>query len=212
MVFPSLRMKSFLNDFPQNQLSTEREQELLAQGDLETIVLHSMIPAIKYCERYRGCGFHPARRRQELISICYAALSKAIKNFKPCRQRFFSYACVYLRSEVFKAWRDNAPVKDAYKHETPIPEDKYPEPLEGDSVEPDLSSIHWKELWGKIEPIIRSKLTSKEITVLELHFKAGLNYRKIGERMGGLSRSRIQQIQKAAISKIRRALPEGLGI
>lgn len=198
---------SLLNDFPQNQLSTEREQELLAQGDTEAIVMHSMVPAVKYCER-RNSGL----TRAEIISLCYVALSNAVKNFKPSRQRFFSYACVYLRSKIYAAQRDRESVRNSYKHETPIAEGKTPQPLEGDSVEPNLEDLHWRELWEKIEPIMRSKLSSKEITALELRFKAGLNCREVGERMGGLTRSRIQQIQKAAILKIRRALPEGLGI
>lgn len=196
---------NLLQDFPQEPLTPEREQELLAKGDTEQIVMHAMIPAVRYCER-RMSGI----RQAQVISICYDALSRAIKKFEPGRQRFFSYACVYLRSRMYAAQRAQDSVRNAYKHETPIDEGKTPQPLEADSVEPDLDSFHWRELWEKIEPLIRSKLTSREILVLELMFKARLNYRQIGERMGGMSRSRVQQIQKAAILKIRQALPKGL--
>lgn len=194
---------NLLKDFPSEPLSPEKEQELLRNGDTEQIVMHAMVHAVKYCER-RNNGL----TRAEIVSICYDALSRAIKKFKPGRQRFFSYACVYLRSRTYAARRAQDSVRNAYKHETPIAEGKSPQPLEADSIEPELN--HYKELWAKIEPIIREKLSSREITVLEFHFKAGLNFRQIGERMGGLSRSRIQQIERAALAKIRTALPKGL--
>lgn len=194
---------NLLAGFPQTPLDASQEQDLLAKGDRESIVMHAMVHAVKYCER-RSSGL----TRAEIISICYDALSRAIKKFKPGRQRFFSYACVYLRSRTYAARRAQDSVKNAYRHETPIADGKTPQPLEADSVEPEFS--HYKELWEKIEPIIREKLSSREITVLELRFKSGMNFRQIGERMGGLSGARIQQIERAALEKIRSALPKGL--
>lgn len=197
---------NLLADFPQAPLTPEREQEALAKGDHESIVLHAIVPAFKYAQQ--GCRGRLSPG--ELLSLCYVALTKAVKNFKPNQQRFLSYARPYLRGELASEWRRKDTVRNAAKHETELPKDKLPEPLEDNCVEPVFN--HWKEMWEKIEPIIRAKLTSRELLVLELNFKARLNYREIGERLGGLSRSRVQQIQQAAILKIRRALPEGLGI
>lgn len=197
---------NLLADFPQTPLTPEREQELLTKGDREAIVLHAVVPAFKYAQQ--GCRGRLSPG--ELLSLCYVALTKAVKNYKPNQQRFLSYARPYIRGELASEWRKKDTVRNAAKHETELPKDRLPEPLEDNSVEPDLDSLHWKEMWSQIEPIIRAKLTSREILVLELMFKARLNYREIGERLGGLSRSRVQQIQQAAILKIRRSIPEGL--
>lgn len=198
---------NLLADFPQQPLSATEEQNALAKGDFESIVLHAVVPAFKYVQQ--GC-----RGRLlpgELLSLCYVALTKAVKNFKPNQKRFLSYARPYLRGELAAEWRKKDTVRNAAKHETELPKDKLPEPLEDNCVEPDLEGIHYKELWAKIEPMIQ-KLSRKEKMVLELHYKAGLNFRQIGERMGGLTRSRIQQIEAEAIGKLRHALPKGLGL
>lgn len=196
---------NLLADFPQQPLSVMEEQNALAKGDYENIVMHAMIHAVRYCER-RNNGL----TRAEIVSLCYAGLTNAVKNFKPGRQRFFSYACVYLRSKIFAAQRDRESVKNAYRHETPIADGKTPQPLEADSVDPDLDNFHWRELWEKIEPLIRG-LAPREKTVLELHYRFGLNFRMIGEKMG-LTRSRVHQIERAAILKLRKLLPEGLSL
>lgn len=197
---------NLLEDFPQTALSAEREQELLAKGDLESIVMHAVVPAFKYCQQ--GCRGRLSTG--ELLSLCYLALTKAVKNYKPNQQRFLSYARPYLRGALAAEWRQKDPVRNAARHETPIADGKSPQPLEEAVVQPDLENLHWAELWEKVEPFIRG-LSRKEKTILESHYRFGLNFRMIGEKMG-LTRSRVHQIERSAILKLRKLLPEGLSL
>lgn len=196
-------MKSILKDLPQTPLTPEREQELLAAGDTETIVLHALLPAIRYV--------HRTSRFQiiaETLSLCYVALSKAVKNFRPNKGKFISYAIPYLRGAVCAEWRKKDVVRNASKHETPLEKDAYPPRLTSDTVEPDWGSIHWREIWAQVEPVIRT-LKPIEIRVLEYRYKFSLTLEETGEQIGR-TRERVRQIETEAMGKLRGALSNRL--
>lgn len=193
-------MKSILKDLPQTPLTPEREQELFLAGDTETIVLHALMPAIRYVNRMSRFQAIP-----ETLSLCYAALSKAIKNFRPNKGKFVSYVIPYLRGEVCAEWRRKDAVRGSSKHETELEKDTYPKQLESDSVEPAFGEIHWRETWAQVEPLIREHLTALEIRVLEFRYKHSLTLQETGETIHK-SRERVRQIEAKALKKIRAAL------
>lgn len=193
-------MKSILKDLPQEPLDPVREQELLLKGDTEQIVLHALLPAIRYVNR--------TSRFQviaETLSLCYAALSKAIRNFRPNKGRFISYAIPYLRGEVCAEWRRKDAVRGSSKHEAPLDGDKCPAPIEPSSSDPDWGSIHWREAWAQVEPLIRENLTALEMRVLEFRYKHSLTLQETGETIHK-SRERVRQIEAKALKKLRGAL------
>lgn len=191
-------MKSILKDLPQTPLTPEREQELLVAGDTETIVLHALLPAIRYVH-YTSRFQAPA----ESLSLCYAALSKAIKNFRPNRGKFISYAIPYLRGEVCAEWRRKDAVRGSSMNETPT-DDVFPKFAEG-VTDPAWGEIHWRETWEQVEPLIREHLTALEIRVLEFRYKHNLTLQETGEIIHK-SRERVRQIEAKALKKLRGAL------
>lgn len=193
-------MKSILKDLPQTPLTPEREQELLAAGDTETIVLHALLPAIRYVH-YTSRFQSPA----EALSLCYTALSKAIKNFRPNKGKFISYAIPYLRGEVCAEWCRKDAVRGSSKHETPLEKDAHPKQLASDSVEPAWGEIHCRETWAQVEPLIREHLTALEIRVLEFRYKHNVTLQDTGDAIHK-SRERVRQIEAKALKKLRAAL------
>lgn len=197
-------MNALLKDLPQTPLTPEREQELFMAGDTEAVVLHALVPAVKYMENTRPRGAGRSASLAEKLSVCYAALSKSIKTFKPGMQNFLAYSKPFLRGEMSKHWRDKNVVRDAFRHEAPEAEE-FPKPVVPDYVEPAWEEIHWKELWGQVEPVIRATLSPVEIKVLEGRYKFSQTLEEVGEHIGK-SRERVRQIEAEALEKLRAAL------
>lgn len=195
-------MNSFLGDLPQTPLTPEREQELFLSGDTETIVLHALVPAFNYVQNTRkGAPMRPSHA--EILSICYAALSRSIKTFKPGMQNFLSYSKPFLRGELCRYWREKNVVRDSFRHETPT-EDEFPKPLADEHVEPSFEEIHWREQWARIEPLIR-QLAIQERQVLEFRYRFGHTLQETGICIGK-SRERVRQIEAGALAKLRAVL------
>lgn len=194
-------MIAVLKDFPQEALSPEREQELLSVGDTETLVLSTIVSAFQYLRSRNRI------HNDDLLSICYAALSRSVKQFKPGMQRFMTYSKPWLRGEVSRYWRELDPVKNAYKHEVPDEDLEVGPPPAEPTTELPFNNIHYAELWKLVEPHIRATLRPKEIKVLEFIYKAGMSLEDAGKQMG-LSRSRIYQIHHAALGKLRVVIPK----
>lgn len=200
-------MNAVLKGLPTEPLSAEREQELFAAGDTETIVLHTLVQAVAYVgnARPRGPKSIPL---SEVLSLCYAALSKSIRTFKPGMKSFLAYSKPFLRGELCRHYRDKNVVRDAFRHEKPS-QDEFPKPLACEHVEPAWESIHWKELWTHVEPVIRATLKPIEIRVLEYRYKFSLTLEETGEQIGR-TRARVKQIESEAMEKLRGALSSGL--
>lgn len=202
----AFRMNVLLKDLPQIPLSAEHEQALFLTGGTEKLILHTLVPAVKYVNntrQFEGCGPNYIRL-PEVLSLCYAALSKAVKTFRPGMKRFLAYSKPFLRGELCRYWREKNVVRDAFRHEAPE-SDEFPKPLASESVEPAFEEIHWKELWTQVEPVIRNTLTPIEIKVLEFRYKFSYTLEAAGEEIGK-SRERVRQIEKEALKKLRAAL------
>lgn len=194
-------MNAVLKGLPTEPLSAEREQELFAAGDTEKLLLHTVVPAFKYAQNARKGKVNISHA--ELLSICYGALSKSLKTFRPGMQSYLAYSKPFIRGAMCSHWRDQNVVRDAFRHEAPEG-DEFPKPLAAEHVEPSFEEIHWREQWAYVEPFIR-QLAPIEIKVLELRFKFSYTLEAAGREIGK-SRERARQIEAAALHKLRAAL------
>lgn len=157
-----------------------------------------------------------------LTSLSYLGLCKAAKNFKPGQLRFFSYAKIYVRSEVFRQFRESSVIRNVpcdhiieiknhgYKID-PNPDDdiqSIKHPKGAPSVDHQcehfsFDSIHSSEVWAALLPRIKDILTAKEYFVVTRHYIDDLNFREIGDELGD-SRSWAQILHARALKKIRK--------
>lgn len=192
-------MSARLKDLPPAILP-DAEQALLALNRREDIVLHTLRDAVAYLKRVSRDNIP----EDELLSVAYAALTKAVRPFQSGRGRFISYAKNQLKSEISRYWRSRDVVRDAFRHEAPETYE-FPKPLAAGYVEPSFEEIHWREQWARVEPVIRKTLTPIEIKVLEFRYKFSYTLEATGEEIGK-SRERVRQIEKKALDKLRAAL------
>lgn len=197
-------MNSLLKDLPQTPISAEYEQALFLAGGTEKLILHTLVQAIKYIGNARRCN--PVNiSLAEKLSLCYAALSKSVRTFKPGMKSFLAYSKPFLRGEMCKHWRDKNVVRDSYRHEKPADEN-FPQPIiEAASSDPAWEEIHYKELWAQVEPVIRKTLKPIEIRVLEYRYKFSLTLEETGKQIKR-TRARVKQIESEAMEKLRGAL------
>lgn len=199
-------MNAVLKGLPTELLTPEREQELFAAGDTETLLLHTIVPAFKYAQNARkGKASITAA---EILSSVYSALSKSIRTFRSGRKSFLVYSKPFLRGEICKFYRDKNVVRDSFRHEAPE-QDEFPKPLTSEHVEADFETIHWRELWEQIQPLIGRVLTALEIRVLEFRYKFCFTLAETGKRIDK-SRERVRQIEANALQKLRVSLPKEL--
>lgn len=182
------------------EFSTERmtpKQE--ARASRRTLVMRHMGEGLKYARKCcRGL-----LTDEILTSRVYAGLVKAAERFDPTRlnaRRFFVYAKVFVRSEVWREWRGLDVVRNR-KHisENDLPEEDRPEQP---TTEPEYGAIFAHDEWEKIEPLLR-RLTDRERLVIDMVFLQGKNYREVGDALG-ISRSAAQQDGARALGKLRR--------
>lgn len=193
------------SEIPNNPMTLPEEQKLACAGTDEAkteLVMRSLYEAVLYGRRVSK----DTLRDEELLSLAYVALTQAAKNFKSGKQRFFTYAKVYCRGQIFKAMRGLDVVKNAYLHEAP-PEDCGPEDerIEPDFHEPEFDSINLKEIWSQVEPIMDKCFSEQERAVLTMRYSSGYCFREIG-RLLGVSGSAAEGAHSRALKKLRRAL------
>lgn len=199
-------------------LNEQLEAALAAQLPDETaaqeLVMGSMQNAVKYLSRVSKGG----KSENELISLCYAALVKAVRNFKPEKGRFFIYAKVYLRSALFSSWKSRSVVR----HAETISEGEMfhiligdQEPTHDDSegvvVGPsedfNFDAIDTKERWAAASAVLSKVTTEHERTILQLRFTLDYSFERIAGFMG-TTRSAAQGSCERALRKIRAEMGE----
>jgi RNA polymerase sigma factor (sigma-70 family) len=189
------------------------------------LALHAMHEAIPYARRVCRGGLPD----DELFSLCWSALCKAAKQFKPNRVRFFAYAKVSVRRGICDAWRQKDVVKHASIHEVGelhhIKPDYHMEGADGDYpenlrigqpseygsalsgvfgpvVDPETEQIEIRDQWAIVEPLMRAKLSKNEFMTLDLHYRGGMNFQEIGDILGVVREAtRLTHIR--ALKKIR---------
>lgn len=191
------------NAIPVNPLTPSDEQFLCIENTDDAraeLVMRAMREAEAYTRKVSK-GQIPD---DELFSICYEALTRAVKNFKPGRQRFFPYAKAYCRGCVWKAWRSRDVVKNSYEHREETPSDS-PTVLVPDTVQFGFSGIHIKELWSQLEPVMDKCFSEQERAVLTMRYSSGYCFREIGKLLG-VSGNAAEGAHSRALKKLRRAL------
>lgn len=189
-----------LNPFPEKgTLSRKDEIRLAKPRDEESktaFILYFLRESFVYSRR--------CCRQQipddELLSLCYTALLRAMKNYDSARP-FFNYARVFLRGDIAQYWREKDVVKNSSKYEDKESNCVAVEP----SVDPETSLIMMKERLALVLPIVEAKLNSHEKMVIDLFYNGCFTFRKIGALLG-VSRSAAQITAARALKKIRKEL------
>ncbi len=211
-----------LSPSEENFLANEIQHHKGNDDAVNRLTLHSMREAVRYATKCcRG-----ALREPELFSLCYAALMKAARNFKPDNIRFFAYAKVYVRGELARYWKNADVVRASSLHQsedTPeirrhwvhtimghdmeqvVIEDA--ESIEDDFIEPEFEAIDLREKLRVVLPLIESKLNERERTVLKLYYESGFAFEAIGAMLvPSVSRAAVQSTHGRALRKLQCAL------
>jgi RNA polymerase sigma factor (sigma-70 family) len=217
-------MKHVLKDIPKETLTREKENDCSAiiqkykQGALRdeainTLVLHNLREAFHYarrCSRESLC-------EDELFSLCYDALLRSAKNFKPQGTRFFAYAKQAVRGMIYRIWRDRRVVKkismsqclplDAIRYDEPevLSSGDEPTPPSTKCLEayqmPDWEGICLRDAVATIAPQLQ-KLNKQEQAVIRLRYEGDYTFEEIGGLLGS-SRSAIWGTHRRALKKLR---------
>lgn len=213
-----------LNDLPAAHLLTAAQEASLCKRDKTKLVLHTMREAFVYARRCCRGGLPD----DDIYSLCYMALTSAARRYKPAKGRFFAYAKIFVRGQVSRAWKRLDVVKHSSMNESSelISETKHvlvdgsflgaahtQEEAEIDvpnrpgerATDPEFDLIDIHERIAIIEPILRAKLTPREQQIIELRYKSGFNFTKIGE-MFGVSRQAAEMVHGKALQKVRKEL------
>lgn len=208
-----------LRGLPTKTFSPEEEKSLIEIKAYNEIAMHNMREAFYYA-LFCAKTLPP----DEVYSLCWKALSAAVRNFKPGRSaRFFAFAKPYIRGEIYRTFKR---FKVVTHGET---EQLYPDSVidpcddqsytfvnncdvsesqksfqKMDKVEPDFDAIMARDEWNRLKSVL-SELKEKERMVLQLFYQSGLNFRQIGDLLN-VSRSDIQATHANALRKIRCAL------
>lgn len=131
MTTTSTHTHRLLTGIPSERLNEAQEQllvrnirskittENVKQAARNMLILHAMWEAFFYARR---C----CRKKlpdDEIYSLSYDALCRAVENFKPGRVRFFAYSKVYVRGAICKEWKKKDVVKNSSSHESLMLED-----------------------------------------------------------------------------------------
>ena len=215
---------NLLDSLPDKTLSLPEESRLCKTPEGRTdLVLHSMREAFFY-----GKGVSRGKLPDdEIFSLCYTALTNAVKNYNPsknrrfAKSRFFGYAKPYIRGEVYRTWGRSSVVTNGKcisfhdgtdevgefqgeNNKTRMVSNVIPAT---DFVEPDFDRIDIKERWELIAPLIVRVLSDTEKMIVDLHYRGGFNFQELGKLLE-ISRSAIQNSHSRALKKIRVALFE----
>jgi RNA polymerase sigma factor (sigma-70 family) len=223
-------MSAILNGLPERgDMAPGQESDLATriqkhqrEEDRNELVTHNLREAVCY-----GVGFSKGRLPEdEILSVCYLALSKAARNFKPGGIRFFAYAKPYVRGEICLLWKSRDVVRNSSKHETelhPIKREIYTSgdreeeltltyddrslEINGEPVEPEFAAIDLRERWAVVEPLMRSVLNERERMILELSYIGGFTFEQLRHKLVPvITRTAVQHTHTRAIRKLRSAL------
>lgn len=175
----------------------------------EELVMRSMQNAVKYLSRVSNRN----KSEEELVSLCYAGLCKAVRNLKPDKGRFFPYAKIYLRSALFASWKS----KSIVRHAETISEGEMfhlligdEEQCQGDSngvtigdtEDFNFDDIDTRERWAAASKVLAKVLTDHEKVVIQLRFNLDYSFEQIAGFMG-TTRSAAQGACERALRKVR---------
>lgn len=212
-----------LDSFPKERLAA-KEEAALAQGtesQLETLVLHTMREAVIYA---RKC-VRETIPDDELISLCYEALSRSAKRWKSGWARFFAFSKPAVRGVVRKSWTQKNSVKGVPGEKT-VHTDALPQPsnyiFDQDNLEDDdkevtpeheiqtgggLEHVYISERMELVTEIIKKVCNKRQREILDMVYQGHLNFKQVADLMG-ISRAAVQRAHQVALLKVRVVLME----
>lgn len=215
---------NILDGIPEERLTLEQEWRCAVDKDHEALIMHSLREAFFYA---RGCAQSRNLSAGEILSACYAGLSKAVKRFRPNQIRFFGYAKADIRGELCRASRTNRivvnktagkvhdlePLRDWEENEEDDDDKSVELPCKVARLEntllppamPEFNAIYVREEWAKLVPLLLVVLNDKERMILELNFQGGLNLQQIANMLQ-FSRANVHHCKQTALKKIRNRL------
>jgi RNA polymerase sigma factor (sigma-70 family) len=200
-----------LRDFPNEEIPEAVETAHVAtiarykagkqrEAAVEALVLGHLRDAFFYA---RKCAYSRIDD-DELVSLCYSALTRAAERVKPNLARFFAYAKPYIRGAICRTWKSKDTVRGAWGAESLDVDLENEDSKNEPSQEAEFALIDLREKWELVKPLM-SKLSKREQMVLQLFYEGGFNFRQIGDMLG-VTRSATQGTHTRALRKIRNAL------
>lgn len=212
-------MTDVCSGLPDKKLTTSEENALAKRGTPAAhnkLVMHNMREAVKYTKRVCGSEIPD----EQLLSICYEAMMKAARRFKPHWARFFAFSKAHLRG----ALKEHFGEQKVMKRGTVISRDVLMEnlalslnhhadaggldveQLTGEIVEPDFKSMKLREQWELVAPLLKvGMLSEREAMILNLFYVSGFTFADIGKKLG-VTCEAIRHVHGKALRKIRNKL------
>lgn len=198
-------------------LTEGQEKSLVRRGHLKKLILANMREAWLYAKACSNGGFGD----DELLSLCYLALSSSAKRYKIKRNGigFFSFAKVRIRGMIAREWKNKNTVRNAHKinrgtaGETVnfVTNDRGEANFQqifddqGLSQLPDIDSIQLKDQWALLEPVMKSCLDNREIAIIKMHYDEGLSFPEISA-LKKITRQAVHRTHGKALEKLRKRL------
>lgn len=144
----------------------------------------------------------------DIVSASNFALVKAFERFDCERpNRFFNYLRPFIRGEVAALWRG-----DRHSARGLAADDDREQPESEPSEEPKLEEADERRFLLRVMEKCKDKLKTDEIFVLEHYYCVNeMTFEQIGELLN-LSRSRVQQLHKSALAKLRKDMGHELEV
>jgi RNA polymerase sigma factor (sigma-70 family) len=220
---PKIPTRDIMSGLPDAKLTPSEESACVAAKDYEKLILHNLRDAVLYAGRCCRGNIEPG----ELLSLCYAALSKSAPRFRPGGIPFLAYSKADIRGETSRHWKSLDCVHNSYRHRSedePVIkrtlltsgcqeaeeitfEWEGRDEIEDSYTEPEFDAIALRERWELVRPIIAKALNERERTVLQLTYEAGFTYEQIAKLVvPRVVREAIRMTHDRALRKIRNVL------
>ena len=202
------------SSFPK-PLSKEKEQEYLvlsAKGDKdakEILVKHNLRLVAHIAKKYANYGDN-----DELISIGYIGLIKAVESFKSDKgTSLATYASRCIENEILMTMRTTKKHRSNVSLNEPIGVDKDGNELViMDMLESDQNVIEDVEnsiMMEKLTAITKSVLDKREYEIIKMRYglenTGALTQREVAKKFN-ISRSYVSRIEKKALEKIKKSV------
>lgn len=207
-----------LDGIPEEKLTPDEEFRLaqsINPEDKQKLVMHNLREAFFYAT---GCYQSKSLSPGEVLSVCFEALSRAVRPFKPGSTRFFAYAKQEIRGALSKSRKAQFSIPEECLDTAPEDTDEDPEDdpevfprlkkiaaRNIASIEPEFSAICLRDEWESLRPILKQALSKKEQAVLELYYTGQLDFKQIAELLD-VSMSYIQHLKQRALVRLRNEL------
>jgi len=145
----------------------------------------------------------------EMFLECQIKLCQAATRFDPSKGFTFStYATYWVRAGISWFWRQRYAQKRKAKVQslnyTYQGEERQTDPE--DTREPNtVRKIEVQELKNKC----RKLLDPREWQILVWRYEEGMILEEVGQKLGGISRERVRQLEEPTIEKLNRRFPQG---